>query len=182
MEGDIWVESQSDVGSTFSFTVRLGKQQDGALLQTKSDDTDIKQSIQVLSGCKILLVEDNEINQEVIGALLAEHGIMIITVNNGAEALEIISSQDFDGVLMDCMMPVMDGYETTRQIRAQERFKDLPIIALTANAMKQDIEEVLSVGMNDHIAKPIVPDTMLTTMAKLFQPKTPISDSNIEKK
>ena len=80
--------------------------------------------------------------------------------------IDLLEKKRFDGVLMDCMMPVMDGYEATQKIRAQNTLKNLPIIAMTANAMKKDVEKVLSVGMNDHIAKPINPDTMLITMAK----------------
>jgi len=95
----------------------------------------------------------------------------VICVDDGQQALDTLSDEVFDLVLMDCMMPVMDGYEATKKIREQEQYKDLPIIAMTANAMQTDIEKVLAVGMNAHIAKPINPEMMFITMAK-WVPKT----------
>jgi len=90
-----------------------------------------------------------------------------IVANNGQEALNILDRKEkFDGVLMDCQMPIMDGFTATCKIREQNRFKDLPIIAMTANAMKEDVEKCIDAGMNDHIAKPIIPDIMFSTMAK----------------
>jgi len=130
-----------------------------------------------LKGAAILLVEDNEINQELAEELLLMNGMTVETANNGKEALDLLSNQQFDGILMDCMMPVMDGYEATKQIRSQEKFKDLPVIAMTANAMKQDIEKVLEVGMNDHIAKPIKPEVMFSTMEKWITPSKKQSDT-----
>jgi len=88
------------------------------------------------------------------------------TANHGKEALTILEKESFDLVLMDCMMPVLDGYQATQQIRQNKKFQSLPIIAMTANAMKQDIEKAINSGMNDHIAKPINPDIMFQTMAK----------------
>ena len=82
----------------------------------------------------------------------------------------MLEKNDFDGVLMDCQMPVMDGYEATTKIREQDKFKALPVLAMTANVMKQDIEQALSVGMKDHTAKPIKPDLMFSTMAKWIKP------------
>ena len=169
MHGEIWAESTIDLGSTFCFTVRLKKQR-GDLIKANSTDLQIKthvyNSIAQLRGTRILLVEDNALNQEIARDMLTMEGIYVETACNGKEALELLESRNFDGVLMDCQMPVMDGYETTRRIRKQERFKNLPILALTANALTLDREEVLAVGMNDHIAKPINPDVMFTTMAK----------------
>jgi two-component system, sensor histidine kinase and response regulator len=136
---------------------------------TKDYDT-VNKDAKKLSGSKILLVEDHPINQELAMELLMSHEIDVEVANNGEEALEILEKDIFDGVLMDCQMPVMDGYEATRQIRQQEKFKDLPIIAMTANAMIQDIEKVLEVGMNDHIAKPVYPERMFATMAKWITP------------
>ncbi len=124
------------------------------------------EAIAKLRGAKVLLVEDNEINQELALELLANGGIHTELANNGQEAVDKIENEDFDGVLMDIQMPILDGYGATRQIRKQERFKDLPIIAMTANAMAGDREKVLEAGMNDHIAKPINVRDMFTTMAK----------------
>jgi signal transduction histidine kinase/CheY-like chemotaxis protein len=169
MSGNIWVDSEPNVGSTFHFTVRLKKQHGTPpqIDKAKSKSSEgISQSIAGLFGVKILLVEDNEINQELVRELLVAKGITIETAYDGQEALDLLAKQEFDGVLMDCQMPIMDGYEATSQIRKQEKLKDLPIIAMTANAMRGDREKVLAVGMNDHIAKPIKPEVMFVTMAK----------------
>ncbi len=108
-----------------------------------------------LHGAHLLLVEDNEINQQVAQELLLKAGITVTIASDGQQALEAIDKELFDGVLMDLQMPVMDGFETTRTIRKDERFNDLPIIAMTANAMTGDRERCLEAGMNDHVAKPI---------------------------
>ena len=125
-----------------------------------------------LCGARILLVEDNEINQELALELLSSIGMLTSVANNGQEALEILATQEFDGVLMDVQMPVMDGYTATRELRKQERFRDLPVIAMTANVMAGDREDAKNAGMNDHIAKPINVHEMLTTMAKWIKPET----------
>jgi PAS domain S-box-containing protein len=170
MGGDIWVDSQENKGSNFQFTIRLKRgniQSDSvASHKTVSEGWDGDS----LMGARILLVEDNELNQELAMELLVMNGMMVDTAWNGKEALAILEKQEFDGVLMDCQMPVMDGYETTRQIRQQEKYKDLPIIAMTANAMKGDREKVIAVGMNDHIAKPFDPEEMFTIMAAWIKP------------
>jgi len=115
------------------------------------------QAAEHLRGAHLLLVEDNEINQQVATELLEQAGLTITIANHGREALELLDTQkyQFDGVLMDIQMPIMDGYTATREIRQDGRFKQLPIIAMTANAMAQDRERALEAGMNDHIAKPI---------------------------
>jgi len=124
-----------------------------------------------LRGAKILLVEDNELNQELAKELLESNGLHVILANNGVEALSQIDRFDFDGVLMDCQMPIMDGYEATTKIRSQLKYKDLPILAMTANAMAGDKEKVIASGMNDHIAKPINVMKMFQTLAKWITPK-----------
>jgi CheY-like chemotaxis protein len=105
----------------------------------------------------VLLVEDNEINQQVAEELLGQAGIEVTTTNHGRECLEVLNAQPdaFDAVLMDIQMPVMDGYSATRELRKDERFTDLPVIAMTANAMAGDRQKALDAGMNDHVAKPI---------------------------
>ena len=118
-----------------------------------------------LSGAHLLLVEDNEINQELAVELLESAGLNISVVGDGQQALDILLKRDFDGILMDCQMPVMDGYEATRKIREQDKYKDLPVIAMTANAMAGDKEKVLAAGMNDHIGKPIDVDAMFITLS-----------------
>jgi CheY-like chemotaxis protein len=127
-----------------------------------------------LKGARVLLVEDNDMNQELAMELLANAGIEVTLAVNGQDALDKISADaGFDGVLMDCQMPVMDGYTATRDIRKNPAFKDLPIIAMTANAMTGDREKVIEAGMNDHIAKPLNVGAMFATIAKWIKPKAP---------
>ncbi|MCJ8318849.1 MAG: response regulator [Colwellia sp.] len=126
-----------------------------------------------LQGAKILLVEDNELNQELAMELLTINGLLVTLAENGQEAVDELTKQSFDGVLMDCQMPVMDGYTATKTIRALEKYKTLPIIAMTANAMAEDKARVAACGMNDHIAKPINVNGMFITMAKWITPKEP---------
>lgn len=126
-----------------------------------------------LRGAKVLLVEDNELNQELALELLFRNGIVATLAENGEQALEALEDNEFDGVLMDCQMPVMDGYEATRRIRLSSELENLPIIAMTANAMSGDRDKVLDAGMNDHISKPINVKNMFQTMAKWITPSEP---------
>ncbi|RNF73489.1 response regulator [Marinomonas rhizomae] len=118
-----------------------------------------------LQGARVLLVEDNEINRELAEELLNQQKVELSVAMNGQEALELVDRQIFDLVLMDCQMPVMDGYQATRLIRQQAKFADLPIIALTANVLTHDIQRAMEAGMNDHIAKPINIHNMFSTMS-----------------
>ena len=129
-----------------------------------------------LAGARILLVEDNPINQELAGDLLGDAGIVLTTADNGREALDLLEHETFDLVLMDCQMPVMDGYAATRALRQLPGGRDLPVIAMTANAMVGDREKVLDAGMNDHIAKPIRVEELFATLARWIR-KTPVSPS-----
>lgn len=130
-----------------------------------------------LWGSKILLTEDNEINQQIAVELLEEQHISVDVAENGQRALDMVQQDNYDGVLMDLQMPVMDGIEATKRIRGLEgAFRELPIIAMTANAMAGDKERVIDAGMNDHIAKPIDVDEMFTTMAKYIVPAEPINE------
>jgi signal transduction histidine kinase/FixJ family two-component response regulator len=182
MNGDISVESEQDAGSTFSFTVCLKKQQT-KVSQTDSPNSisekDVSTAMTQLRGARILLVEDSEINLELARELLIMNEITIETACNGKEALDLLDSQHFDGVLMDCQMPVMDGYTASRKIRQQIKYKQLPVIAMTANVMASDRHKALAAGMNDHIAKPINIDKMFTTMAKWI---TPARSTDIKEK
>jgi PAS domain S-box-containing protein len=119
-----------------------------------------------LEGARILLVEDNEINAELAVELLTQAGVRVSVARNGREALDSLAVGHFDAVLMDCQMPVMDGYTATRALRQEKSLRDLPIIAMTANAISGDREAALAAGMNDHITKPIVIDEMLATLAR----------------
>ncbi|MBF0190202.1 MAG: response regulator [Magnetococcales bacterium] len=117
-------------------------------------------------GGRLLLVEDNELNQEVAKGILAMAGCRVEVAVNGVEALEQVQSGSFDLVLMDVQMPVMDGFEATRRIRADQKWQNLPIIAMTANAMSGDREMCLQAGMNDYVTKPIEPHILYDTLLK----------------
>ena len=117
---------------------------------------------------KALIVEDNIVNQQVAVGILRTLGFEPVAVSNGEEALAAVSQSSFELVLMDCQMPVMDGYEATVRIRADEAAhpagRHLPIIALTANAMKGDRERCLAAGMDDYLSKPLKIDTLSETL------------------
>ncbi|MBN2782127.1 MAG: response regulator [Campylobacterales bacterium] len=140
--------------------------------QTATKDS-LKKELTTLSGSKILLVEDNETNQEIIVGLLESSGIEIDIANNGKKAVEMYSSGDYELILMDLQMPIMDGYEATKKIR--EINKDIPIIALTANAMKEDIEKTKAVGMNQHLNKPIEVEKLYKTLLDYISKKCEVS-------
>lgn len=117
---------------------------------------------------EILIVEDNPVNQKLIAFLLARSGYTFDLAENGAVALQRLASDRYRLVLMDMMMPVMNGYEAVRALRADPRHKDLPVIALTANAMKGEDEKCRSVGCNDYIAKPYSKDQILSAIRCLI--------------
>ena len=128
------------------------------------------EALAAIRGAKVLLVEDNEINQQVAQELLQGAGLEVTIANDGKEGVEAVDATDFDVVLMDVQMPVMGGYEATRAIRQKPGFADLPIIAMTANVMAGDRERCIDAGMNDHVAKPIDPDDLFRTLAAYVEP------------
>ncbi|MGQ3684074.1 MAG: response regulator [Candidatus Loosdrechtia sp.] len=122
-----------------------------------------------LTGRKIMLVEDNAINQQIATEILQNAGLLVVPAVNGLEAVEIASRESVDLVLMDLQMPVMDGFDATSLLRKHERFRAVPIIAMTAHAMASDKERCLAAGMNDHIAKPIDPEGLLRTLVRWLE-------------
>lgn len=160
MGGDIIIESEFGVGSTFSFYVML---QPSQTAQHTPREIPIKAKIVPFDPVKLsaLLVEDNMVNQIVAKKVLADCGLSVELAVNGEEAINRLKggyNKEFDIVFMDCHMPVMDGYDATRAIRAGEagqEWRDIPIIAMTANAMKGDKEKCFEAGMSDYTAKPI---------------------------
>jgi signal transduction histidine kinase/DNA-binding LytR/AlgR family response regulator len=128
------------------------------------------QRLHQILNAHILLVEDNAINRQLAMELLKQAGLVVSLANNGKEAVEMVQRSDFDAVLMDIHMPVMDGYEATRLIRAMPGKDTLPIIAMTANAMSGDREKCLAAGMNDHVAKPIDPDLLFAALNTWVSP------------
>jgi PAS domain S-box-containing protein len=122
-----------------------------------------------IQGAHILLAEDNLINQQVATELLQQAKFIVDIANNGQEALDKLADNSYDCVLMDIQMPVMDGYTATRKIREQEQYKDLPVLAMTANAMVEDKEAAFDAGMNAHITKPINPQDLFSTLIKWIE-------------
>ncbi|MEO5333687.1 MAG: response regulator [Magnetococcus sp. YQC-5] len=135
--------------------------------------TEVRDFRGVLSGARVLLVEDNEINQQVARELLEQANITVLLAENGKVAVDLVAREPLDGVLMDVQMPVMDGFTATREIRKNPKFTDLPILAMTANAMSGDRERCLEAGMQDHIAKPVDPAAMFATLARWIKPANP---------
>jgi PAS domain S-box-containing protein len=168
MEGEIDVHSVVGKGSHFWFTARFDLQE-----HLHSTPVRIQNGAPPdLLGVRVLLVEDNAVNRELAFELLESTGAEVSVALDGQQALERLKSQSYDIVLLDCQMPVMDGYEAARAIRSQARFADLPVIALTANAMRGDRERAIAAGMNDHIAKPLDVDKMFATIARWLRPET----------
>ena len=138
--------------------------------RTQQREDALKRDLAALAGARVLLVEDNPINQELARDLLSRAHIEVQVAQDGREALDTLARDHFDAVLMDCQMPVMDGYAATRELRRHPQWQDLPVIAMTANAMVGDREKVLAAGMNDHIAKPIKFAELFGTLARWVRP------------
>ncbi len=196
MDGEIGVESTPGVGSTFHFTARFGLQAEQPELSTSTQldifgksvlrrprkqhrQADYEEAGRLLRGANLLLAEDNAVNQELALEILQGVGIRVDVAGNGVEAVEKVALADYDGVLMDCQMPVMDGFEATRRIRGDKRFAALPILAMTANAMAGDREKCIQCGMNDHIAKPIDVAQLFSALVRWIKPKAPAPESSI---
>ncbi len=163
MDGHIWAESTPGRGSAFHFTAKLGRQ-----VQTVPTRPSPRRrsGLPNLTGRRLLLVEDNEINREVAGDILAKCGAMVDTAGNGREALDALDNRHYDLVLMDVQMPVMDGLEATRAIRRRPEWKTLPVLAMTASVLPEDRECCLAAGMNDFVAKPIDMETLYAVLRR----------------
>jgi diguanylate cyclase (GGDEF)-like protein/PAS domain S-box-containing protein len=174
MEGTIGVESRLGLGSRFYFTVPFGVQFKGKpeVVPIPSITVD---RYPTLRNAYVLLVEDNLINQEFMPEIMANEGIRVDLASNGKEAIEMLGQNEYSAVLMDCQMPVMDGFQATRLIRTDPRFARLPIIAMTGNVMSEDRERCLASGMNDHIGKPIEWELFFQTLERWIQPQTTVN-------
>jgi len=137
-----------------------------------------REAMRQVAGARMLVAEDNELNQELVTALLEDAGLHVTLACNGRVALDLLEAapDGFDGVLMDCQMPVLDGYAATRALRADPRWTALPVIAMTANAMSGDRERVIEAGMNDHLSKPLDVDHLFEILARWVHPAMPASD------
>ncbi len=161
MGGTFSVSSEMDKGTTFAFSVRFCRADQGGEQSGAEEAGELSFDQLDLSGRRILVAEDNDINQLIMQELLAPTGAAVTLAGNGEEAVARMREGGFDLVFMDMQMPVMDGLEATRRIRDMEGAKDVPIIAFTANAMKEDKDKGFAVGMNDYLTKPIEPDQLL---------------------
>ncbi|WP_083296203.1 response regulator [Duganella sp. HH101] len=180
MGGDVGVDSQPGVGSTFWFTAQLGVSYktmstlinqigDAAGELLASAHTSVMMA--ALSAARILLVEDNLFNQQIAQEMLEEVGATVCLANNGVDALELLRRSDFDCVLMDVQMPLMDGLEATRRIRADPQLSHIPVLAMTATATTEARMRCIDAGMNDFISKPVHPALMYQTVANWLPPR-----------
>jgi len=176
MAGDIEVESNFGEGATFTFSLQLAVANEMPIAPQTPEAVEKDNVIKLSDAHKVLLAEDNKINQIVAKKALAELSISVDIVENGQLAIDKLaeSGEEYALVLMDCLMPELDGYEATKAIRRGEagtQHEQITIIAMTANAMKGDREKCLAVGMNDYIAKPVKIDSLKQLLAKWLTPK-----------
>lgn len=157
MGGNMWVESKEEIGTVFHFTARFA-------LSKKKSDIEARKKISALQKIpvsdvvrigRVLLVEDNPVNQNLTSRLLERIGCMVDVASNGREACQMVNERSYDLIFMDCQMPIMDGFEATREMRSRPELNNIPIIALTAYAMKGDRERCVAAGMSGYLTKPL---------------------------
>jgi PAS domain S-box-containing protein len=177
MGGETGFESEPGVGSTFWLTVRMDTSATHSAVNKENEKKENAElaAMAALRGKRILVAEDHPFNQIVVKEFLENSGATVSTACNGEEALELLRSENFDCVLMDIQMPVMDGLEATRQIRADPTLAEIPILALTANAYSEDRERCMAAGMNDFISKPIKADDFYQTIANCLSNTPPVN-------
>ena len=168
MNGTIEVQSKEGEGSRFTITIPFEIAQKEDILSEESEDSESD-----ISGARILLVEDNDLNMEIAETFLKDAGALVTKAYNGQQAVYMFGENlpgRFDMILMDVMMPIMNGYEATRRIRKMDRpdAKTIPIIAMTANAFLEDIQESKDAGMNEHISKPLDISKVISTIGKYY--------------
>ncbi len=175
MGGEIWIESEPKKGSIFCFTAIFQLPNDSDIAkEINSDNNSIDtrygagscKEVHMADNIKILLVEDNDINQLIARKLMEKRGYLVDIANNGQEAVDMVQNGNYAMILMDIQMPVMDGLAATRAIRETGLYDNLPIIAMSAHAMAGDKEKSMENGMNDHITKPIDPNVLYQTLEK----------------
>jgi two-component system sensor histidine kinase/response regulator len=174
MHGEIGVKSQPGQGSTFWFTAQLGV----AAESHPATSSAAAPAPGYQRGAHVLMAEDNEINAEVASELLHSAGLKVDHATDGRQALAMARQRHYDLVLMDMQMPIMDGLEATRQIRALPGWGRIPIIAMTANAFDEDRATCLAAGMNDHVAKPVAPGVLFDALARWLPIKPPTNPAS----
>ena len=147
----------------------------GSTVARRRDRSDLRARVATVAGARILLAEDNKINQMIAKKLLSGWGMRVVLAATGRQAVDAVLDDKFDLVLMDMQMPEMDGYEATRALRADQRFAELPIVAMTAHAMSGDREQCLATGMNDYLSKPIMVEQLADVLLR-WLPHHPVSD------
>jgi len=181
MGTDFQVESVKGQGTVFSFELQMGigiMEQLSEINQLPVErkagmfSSALRKRGEYLTGARILVAEDNRINQQVVSAFLKLSGMQVEIANNGKEALQCLETNRYDAVLMDVHMPEMGGMEATTQIRKLPRFKTLPIIALTAGVTQEERNRCSDAGMNGFIAKPVNPEELIAVLEGLIQQKT----------
>jgi CheY-like chemotaxis protein len=165
MGGGIAVESSPGAGSTFTLTFRAKTQAMPESVVALATER-VRPPPKSLHGLRVLVVDDIQVNRDVIKHFLAPHGCQINDAVNGQEALDQLAAGDFDLVLLDIHMPVMDGKEAIRHIRASgASWRNIPVIAVTAHAMPGDREKLVAIGMTDYLAKPVEQQTLIARMS-----------------
>jgi len=182
MGGGIKVSSQMGEGSSFLFTVRLDKNLQTDNVSNAGENTyvigDARQiDLGILRGARVLVAEDEPVNQEVIRELLEDLGLVVDVTENGSDALESARNGFYDLVLMDMQMPILDGLQATREIRKLPSWVSIPIVAMTANAFVEDRKNCLSAGMDDFLTKPVDPDRLMVVLAKYLQKSQLLKDT-----
>ncbi len=184
-DGEIGVESTPGKGSTFWFTVRLAE---GVPLAPEPTELPLQEIgsnesglLKQIHGARILLIDDNAFNLQVATDFLLSSGAVVTTGSNGKEAIDLLRQQRFDCVLMDVQMPVMDGVEAVERIRRDPAIDDVPVIAMTASALKEDKARYLAAGMDDVIIKPFKYQTLFATLAKWLPRVEPDQDHAVQR-
>lgn len=156
MGGDIEVDSSEGKGTVFTFNIPylISFEPDKKNMLSSQEEISIEK-YDILKGKNILLAEDNLMNQKLVQIILQKHDCNLTIASNGVEAIDVIKKQSIDLILMDIQMPEMDGFQTTKVIREEMGIRDLPIIAMTAHAFKEEVKKCINAGMSDHLAKPI---------------------------
>lgn len=165
MHGKIGVESEEGQGSTFWVVLSFERTR-GSGASPRAERHEDTPRLHDLTGVRVLLVEDNVVNRKVGGLILGNKGIDVDYAHNGVEALSMVSERAYDVVLMDMQMPELDGYETIRRMRRDDRFASLPIVAMTAHTMAGDRDKCISAGADDYIPKPMEPDRLFDTLSR----------------